>query len=115
MKYVNEYREKSNCLLRIIVACLVFVAANAIDYLMTVSGIINSKFQEGNPVIQGYIDHFGLYNGVLIYKLLICNFILLGMLILKFKYKKEARKFKPEYILYFGSIFMLFGGMLWLV
>jgi len=115
MKFVDhEYGEKSTHFKKMIVACLIFIAANALDYITTVTGIITDKYKEGNTIIQYYINLFGLYEGILVYKLIICGFIMFGLLIFSYKYKREARKYKPENFLYTGSVIMLIASVIWL-
>jgi len=108
--------EKPKYWSRIILACLIYLIVNAYDYFMTVSGILAHKAQEGNPIIQIFIDHFGLHNGVLIYKIIICSFITLGVLFFSFVYEyEEQKRLLPEYILYGGSIVTLFAVAMWIM
>jgi hypothetical protein len=100
---------------RIILACSVFFLANILDYGVTVYGIINRKSQEGNPIIQKYIDYFGLEKGVLFHKLIIFNIIMFCVILLGFLYEREeSKKLIPEYILYWGSLTTFIAVAIWL-
>jgi hypothetical protein len=103
--------------LRITVACIAYIFANVFDYFMTVEGIKSGRNQEGNPIIQHYIDYFGLQNGVLFYKSLMCILIILATLILDVAYSKKAKSSKPIplslYFLYFGSFATILAGISW--
>jgi CheY-like chemotaxis protein len=108
--------EKSKYWPRIILACLIYLIVNAYDYYMTISGILARKAREGNPIVQTYIDYFGLHNGVLIYKIIICSLITLSVLIFSFIYEyEESKRLLPEYILYGGSIVTLFAVAMWII
>ena len=100
--------------LEFIAACLTYIIAHVVDYLFTVPAITDTVFEDGNPIIQEYISHFGIENGLLVYKLLICGSVILGMKSVDFVYKNKETKFRVKYILYGGAILTAFGGSLWL-
>jgi len=107
--------EKTSYWPRIIFACFIYIISNAYDYYMTVTGIINGRSQEGNPIIQQYIDFFGLHNGILFYKLIMCSIIIFCVMIFSLIYEYEEKKrLIPEYILYSGSIMTLIAVVMWL-
>ena len=66
---------------QIIVASLLFILGNLIDYILTVYGISNRLYEEGNPIIQGYIDYFGLEKGLLLFKALMGGLIISGVIV----------------------------------
>jgi hypothetical protein len=88
--------------------------AHVVDYLLTVSGITNTVFEDGNPIIQGYMNHFGIGSGLLVYKLLICGSVILGMRSVDLACKNRKIKSRAKHILYGGAILTTFGGSLWL-
>ena len=108
--------KRSNYWLRIMLACFIYIVSNVYDYYMTVFGIINRKAQEGNVIIQQSINFFGLHNGVLFYKIIMCSFIILAIIILSFIYEHEEKKrIIPECILYSGSFITLIAVTMWLI
>jgi len=103
--------------LSFMLATLVYLAANTVDYFLTVSGIRNTLCREGNPIIQGYMDYFGVEKGLLSYKLLICAGLIIGMKALDIA-RKEGKlrvRIRAEHILYGGAILTASGGVLWLL
>lgn len=113
---INDNKtEKSNYWSRIMLACFIYIVSNAYDYYITVFGIINRKAQEGNVVIQQYIDFFGLNKGVLFYKSLMCSLIIFSVIIYSLMYEYEEKKrIIPECILYSGSFITLLAVTMWL-
>jgi hypothetical protein len=97
-----------------ILASLAYVAAHMIDYLFTVPGIRHTVFREGNPIIQVYIDLFGLEIGLLSYKLLVCAAVIIGMKAVDLACEGKKARIRPEHILYGGAILTTLGGALWL-
>ena len=100
--------------LEFIVASLTYILAHVIDYLFTVPGIKAAVTVEGNPVIQGYIDIFGVENGVMFSKLFICAGVIFGAKAISLAYKNRKTKIKAEPILYGGAVLTALGGSLWL-
>jgi hypothetical protein len=102
---------------RLAIACITYVLANVFDCIMTVEGITTGRHQEGNPIVQYYINYFGLEHGLLFYKSLMCILIILAAIILDFAYNKKARSSRPLrlplYLLYFGAFATLLGGLSW--
>lgn len=96
-----------------ILASLVYVTAHVIDFLFTVPGVKHTMFEEGNPIIQGYIDLFGLEYGILSYKLLVCAAVILGMKAVDLACEERKVRLRPEYILYGGALLTTLGGALW--
>lgn len=101
--------------LQIIVACLAYIAANIIDYYLTIYGITNTVYREANPIVQGYMDLFGLQRGLLFYKVPMMGMIILAVIIIDVMYKNKKNRFRPVYILYAGALLTTLGGSLWLV
>ncbi len=100
--------------LSFIMASLMYIAANVIDYLLTVSGIESDPLREGNPVLQEYVSLFGARHGILICKLLTCIGVLSAMRVIDLAYREKRTRLRAEYILYGGAILMTLGGLLWL-
>ncbi len=94
-------------------ASLAYITAHILDYFFTLHGLENTAFTEGNPIIQGYMDHFGVENGLLSYKLLICVALIVGMKAVDIIGKQRKRRFRVELILYGGAILTTLGGALW--
>ena len=103
--------------LRLTIACIIYILANAFDYFMTAEGITMGRNEEGNPIIQLYINYFGLWEGLLFYKSLMCILIILATIILDFAYIKKAGSAKSLRLslclLYFGAFATLLGGLSW--
>jgi hypothetical protein len=96
-----------------ILASLTYILAHILDYHFTVRGLRTTVFTEGNPIIQGYIDHFGIESGLVGYKLLICIALIFGMKAIDLARKEKKTRFRVEPILYVGAILTIFGGSLW--
>jgi len=101
---------------RIALACSVYGLANVFDYIMTVNGIMAKKSPEGNPLIQKYIDHFGLLSGVLIHKLVMFAIVVSGVILISLRYNDDEREnsLLPESLLYWGSAITFVAVALWL-
>ena len=98
----------------IIFASLVYILANLADYLFTLYGIANNLSQEANPVVQGYMDVFGVGRGLAICKFLMGAIIILGVIATRLAYRKRGSEIRVELLLYAGSFITLLGGSLWL-
>ena len=96
-------------------ASLAYIIANVIDYLLTVRSILGPMLKDGNPIIRQYMDLFGTQNGLLVYKLIICGSIILGMKAVDLSYRKGKTRFSGKYVLYGGAIATVLGGCLWLL
>ena len=94
-------------------ASLMYIAAHILDYFFTVQGLETTTFTEGNPIIQVYMDQFGVKAGLISYKLLICIALIVGMKAVDLICKQRKRRFRAEIILYGGAILTTFGGALW--
>ncbi len=101
--------------LQIIVACLAYIAANIIDYRLTIYGIINTAYYEANPIAQGYMDLFGLQRGLLLYKAPMIGMIIFAVIIIDTMHRDKKIRFRPVYILYAGALLTTLGASLWLV
>jgi hypothetical protein len=114
---LNEAEKTGNSRywVQMILASLVFIVANAIDYTFTLYGLMYTNVREANPVIQGYMDVFGLKQGLLIYKSLMVGIIVLGVIVFDRACKAKGIRFRSEYLLYGGSILTAFAGLLWLI
>jgi hypothetical protein len=101
--------------IQMILASLVFIVANAIDYTFTLYGLMYTNVREANPVIQGYMDIFGMKQGLLLYKSLMVGIIILGVIVFDQACKAKGIRFRSEYLLYAGSLLTAFAGSLWLI
>ena len=106
-------REKKDHL-AFVIAILIYLLANAFDYLLTVNTIKCMIAQEGNPIIRRYMLQFGVQNGLLFYKVLVCGGVIIGMEAIHLAYRRGITRYKAEYILYAGAILSALGGSLWL-
>ena len=97
-----------------IMASLAYIAANVIDYLLTIPGVENDVFREGNPILLGYIELFGAGRGILLCKLLACIGVISAMRVIDLARKENKTRLRAEYILYGGAILMTLSGCLWL-
>lgn len=109
-----EKTGNSRYLMQMILASLVFILANAIDYTFTLYGLMYTNVREANPVIQGYMDIFGMKQGLLIYKSLMVGIIILGVIVFDRACKAKGIRFRSEYLLYAGAFLTVFAGALWL-
>jgi len=100
--------------LHIIFASLLYVLANLVDYFFTLYGIAKNVSQEANPVVQGYMDVFGVGRGLAICKLLMGAIIILGVIAIRLAYRRRGSEVRVELLLYAGSFMTLLGGSLWL-
>ena len=97
-----------------IMASLAYIAANVIDYLLTIVGVENNAFREGNPILRGYIELFGAEHGILICKLLACIGVISATRVIDLARKENKTRLRAEYVLYGGAILMTLSGWLWL-
>jgi hypothetical protein len=100
--------------MHIIIAILVYIAAHIVDGLFTVRGVAIDATMEANPVLQIYMDCFGVGKGLLICKSLMGAVVIPGMIVAHMAYEKRRSKFRVEYILYAGSFLTFLGGALWI-
>ncbi len=98
-----------------IMASLAYILAHIADYFFTVFGILKKLSQEANPVVQGYIEAFGLFSGIVICKVLMCTIIILGVIVTRLAYRAKGVEFRVEFVLYLGAFMTFFGGALWLI
>jgi len=101
-------------LLEIVIACITYIVANVVDYMLTIYGLTNTKANEANPLAQSYMSIFGLFDGLLIYKLLMVVIILCGVIALDNTINRRKIKFRTEYILYVGAGLTVLASSLWL-
>ena len=95
-------------------ASLAYIAAHIIDYLLTVYGITANLSQEANPVVQGYMEIFGVGRGLAICKSLMCTIIIFAVIVVHLACREKGNKIRVELFLYAGSLMTLLGGVLWL-
>jgi len=100
--------------LELVVACITFIAANAIDYMLTIYGIRNTTVGEANPFAKFYMNTFGMLDGLLIYKFLMVIIILVSLIALDYALNLRKIKFRTEYILYIGAGLTVLASSLWL-
>ena len=111
---IRARRKKRCCWFHIIAASLAYVAAHVIDCILTAHGIAVNASVEANPVVQGYMDYFGVGKGLVICKSLMGTIIISGIIVSHLAYEKRGKRIRVEYILYAGALFTLLGGSLWL-
>ena len=99
---------------QIVAASMLYIAAHVFDYLFTVHGIAVNAAQEANPIVQGYMDCFGVGRGLLICKSLMSVIIIFGVVVTHLAYVKKGNKIRVEYILYGGAFLTFLGGAMWI-
>jgi len=99
--------------LQIIMAGLLYIVANAIDYHFTVFGMMYTNYTEANPIAQQYMDLFGTEQGLFLYKALMVGMIILAVIAVDLVCRKKNIKFRPAYILYAGALVTTLAGSLW--
>ena len=99
--------------LQIAVASMLYILANALDYHFTLNGIMYTDHREANPIVQSYMDLFGVQQGLLICKTLMVAMIILAVIAVDLVCRKKNIRFRPAYILYIGAILTTFAGSLW--
>lgn len=99
---------------QLLIASLLFIAGNLMDYILTAHGISNGVYEEANPIIREYIDHFGIHKGLLLFKGLMGSFIIFGVIVFDKVCKEKGINFRSEFILYAGAIATTIAGALWL-
>lgn len=123
--YVNGRKYMSNALaltgnkesrhwLHIALGSLAYIVAQIMDYFFTAYGIANNLSQEANPIVQGYMDVFGVGKGLAVCKSLMCAIIIYGVIIAHLACRQKGRKLRVEFVLYAGAFMTLLGGSLWL-
>jgi hypothetical protein len=100
--------------MELVLACVTYIAANAVDYMLTIYGLMNTNIGEANPFAKFYMNTFGLLDGLLIYKFLMVVIILASVIALDYALNLRRIKFKTEYILYVGAGLTVFASSLWL-
>jgi hypothetical protein len=100
--------------LELVVACIAYVAANAVDYMLTIYGLTNTTAVEANPFAQSYMKIFGMLDGLLIYKFFMVIIILVSIIALDYTFNLRKIKFRTEYILYVGAGLTVLASSLWL-
>ncbi|MFC1752913.1 hypothetical protein ACFL96_05900 [Thermoproteota archaeon] len=98
-----------------LIASGTYIMASAADYLATVRGIDMNKIVEVNPIINDYINQFGVEHGVLIPKVIIGAGVLLGLKCVDSKLKDKEVKVKAKHILYGGALLTALTGTSWMV
>ncbi|MDO8740685.1 MAG: hypothetical protein Q7J54_03915 [Candidatus Woesearchaeota archaeon] len=83
---IKEIKKTLSENLEFIVASAAYVAANTADYILTSQGVAHEP-HEGNIVIQQYMKCFGVNDGLLIYKLIVCGNLLVGLKAIDSAYK----------------------------
>lgn len=93
------------------IASLTYIAANIIDSSLTVSNVQGNE--EGNPIINYCISHFGKDNEVIIPKIILVG----GVLILTkaIDNRTTIKYLTGKNLLYSGSVLTTLAGLSWLV
>lgn len=111
---IKARRTKKCCWFHIIAASLAYIVAHVIDCILTAHGIATNASVEANPIVQGYMDYFGVGKGLIICKSFMGAIIILGVIVSHLAYQKRGKRIRVEYILYAGALFTFLGGSLWL-
>lgn len=99
----------------IVVAFLTYAAASASDCLVTLTGLLDRQVRELNPVLNGYIEHFGVAYGLVLPKALIgATVILASTLYIHSMHRAHRTRVRAEYILYGGALFTALAPLHWL-
>jgi hypothetical protein len=114
--YIDDVKTKNRNWrwLEFIMACVAYVAANAVDYILTICGLMNRHMGEANPIARSYMDVLGPERGLLLFKLIMVSIVILGVFIIDLIIKEKKIKLRSEYILYAGAVITLLGSSLWL-
>jgi len=114
--YINDMKTKNRNWhwLEFIMACVAYVAANTVDYILTICGLMNIHMGEANPIARSYIDVLGPEKGLLLFKLIMVSIVILGVFIIDRILKEQKIKLRSEYILYAGAVITILGSSLWL-
>ena len=96
-------------------ASLTYITAHIFDYLLTIRGLKTTAIAEGNPIIRGYMDFFGMEAGLLGYKLFICIGLIIGLKAIDLARRERKTRIRAESILYGGAVLTTSGGALWLL
>jgi hypothetical protein len=95
-------------------ACVAYVAANIVDYIFTIYGMMNSRMSEANPIAQSYMQILGVEKGLFLFKILMVGVIILGVFVIDLVVKERKIKIRSEYILYVGAVVTILGSSMWL-
>ena len=106
--------EKSRHLFHIVLGSLAYILAHMMDSFFTAYGIANNLSQEANPIVQRYMDAFGVGKGLAVCKSLTCIIIIYGAVAIHLACRKKGRKLRVGFVLYAGAFVTFLGGSLWL-
>lgn len=114
--YINDIKTKNRNWhwLEFIMACVTYVAANTIDYILTICGLMNRHMGEANPIARSYIDILGPEKGLLLFKLIMVSIVILGVFIIDCVIREQKIKLRSKDILYAGAVITMLGSSLWL-
>jgi hypothetical protein len=92
------------------IAASTYIAASACDYMLTVAGLMDKSFVELNPIMNSYIRHFGIQDGLFVAKSLICSAVLSLCCAVEY-YNRLGKTFhRAKDFLYPGSVVTALTG-----
>jgi len=87
-------------------ALFAYAAASLSDYLITMSGLVQKELREMNPLLQGYIEHFGEVYGLIFPKVLLgVTVVLASSIYIRAMHRRHRTRLRAEHILYPGALF----------
>ena len=92
---------------------LTYIAAHIIDTCLTLQGL--SSNDEGNPIILSWMKCLGTIQGLIVFKALMTCLILLAIVCIRTKSKRENRPMDLSWVLYGGALLMFLCSTLWLI
>lgn len=100
----------------LVLAILVYAAASTTDYLLTLAGLIGEEVRELNPLLNAYIEHLGVYRGLLVPKLLLGVMVVLSAsLYIHVMHRRNRTRIRAQHILYPGAVLTVVAPLHWIV
>ncbi len=102
----------------LVLAVILYITANVMDYRYTINGITHGISPEGNPVGQDFIKLFGLKKGLQLYKALLVISVIIGTTLFEIGYCQKKKFISPTtiscWILGIGAILTLLAVGMWI-
>jgi len=92
---------------------LTYIAAHIIDICLTLQGLPSKD--EGNPIVLSWMKCLGTIQGLIVFKALMTSLILLAIVCIRIKSKRESRPMDISWVLYGGALLMFLCSTLWLI
>lgn len=92
---------------------LTYIASHIVDTCLTLRGL--SSRGEGNPFILAWMEWLGTIQGIVVYKSLMIGLVLLGIVLIRIKSKRESRSMDLSWVLYGGALLTFLCSTLWLI